>query len=406
MPTPSPTLTPDEAADLIGRALRSDAPGRGSVGLEVEWIVVDPAEPARAVPGREVLDAVAGPLPGGGTVGVEPGGQLELTTARHVDAPAALAAAEADEAVLRRRAVAGGLVLLATGFDPFRRPHRSLDRPRYRAMEAAFDARGPAGRVMMCSTAALQVNVDFGADPRATFTRASLVAPVLAAAFANSPRLAPDGTVVASARSLVWAAVDPGRTRPAPVDGWPRYALAADVLYVRAGGDAHPVPAPFPLSRWVAQGHTLGWPDEADVIEHLTTLFPPVRPRGWLECRFLDTLAPDDRRAAVSALVTLVGDDAPVDQLGRICDGVDDPWSLVPTGLADPSLRASAEASLALAADLLDMHPPVGTSTGPSPADATGGDALRAWAERRRRSGWAVAHPDLLSHDSLEQEIP
>ena len=394
MPTPSPTLTADAAAELIGRALEPVRPGCGSVGLEVEWIVVDRCDTTRPVAADEVLAAAVGPLPGGGTVGVEPGGQLELTTPRRPDPPTALAAADTDEAALRRRLAAAGLALVATGVDPWRPPRRSLDLPRYRAMEAAFDARGPAGRVMMCSTAALQVNLDFGADSVATCIRAALVAPVLAAAFANSPRIAPDGTVIASARALVWAAIDPGRTLPAPPDGWTGYALDADVLFVRADGDANPVGSPFPLRHWLAEGHPLGYPDVHDVAEHLTTLFPPVRPRGWLECRFLDALPADDRRVAVPVLAALVGDAAPLDRLTTICGGVEDAWALVPTGLADPGLRAAARDCLALAADLLDAAAP------------GGGRAVRAWAERRADAGWAPAPVDLQSLHHVEQEIP
>jgi len=392
MPTTSPTLTVDDAAALIGRALAPVRPGCGSVGLEVEWIVVDRSDPARPVAGDEVLAAADGPLPAGGTVGVEPGGQLELTTERRPDPCAALEAADTDEDVLRHRLAVAGLAMVATGVDPWRPPRRSLDLPRYRAMEAAFDARGPAGRVMMCSTAALQVNLDFGADPVATCARAALVAPVLAAAFANSPRLAPDGTVIASARSLVWAAIDPGRTRPAAPDGWPAYALDADVLFIRADGDAHPVGAPFPLRRWVTEGHRLGHPDADDVGEHLTTLFPPVRPRGWLECRFLDALPGDDRRVAVPVLAALVGDDAPPDELALACSGIDDAWALAPTGLADPGMRAAAESLLALAADLLDSG---------APGD---GAAVRTWAGRRAHAGWAPTFVDLQSLDHHEQE--
>ena len=392
MPTPSPTLTLEDVVAVIGRALAPRAPARGSVGLEAEWIVVDPADRHRPVPGEEVLDAVAGPLPAGGSVGVEPGGQLELTTGLHGDPWEATAAADRDEAELRRRCRSAGLTLVATGVDPFRPPHRSSDRPRYRTMEAAFDARGPAGRVMMCSTAALQVNLDFGSDPKATFARATLVAPVLAAAFANSPRIAPDGTVVASARSLVWAAIDPGRTGPVPVDGWADYALAADVLYIGDAGDAVPVVPPVPFARWATGGHPLGWPDEDDVAEHLTTLFPPVRPRGWLECRFLDALPADDRRVAVPALWALVGDGTDLDTLADACAGPDDPWALVAGGLADPSMRTAAESCLALAAELLDRHRP------------GGGGALRVWTDRRRASRWSPTPVDLQSLDRLEQE--
>jgi glutamate--cysteine ligase len=394
MPTPSPTLDADAVAGLVGRALVPAGPVRGTVGLEAEWIVVDRAHPARPVGADEVLRAASGALPAGGGAGVEPGGQLELATRRHVDVAHALAAADEDEQALRRRLGRAGLAMVATGVDPWRPPRRTVDLPRYRAMEAAFDARGPAGRVMMCSTAALQVNLDFGADPAATCARAALVAPVLAAAFANSPRIAPDGSVLASARSLVWAAVDPGRTRPVPAAGWVDYALGADVLYVRVDGDALPVREPLPLTRWVTHGHASGYPTADDVTEHLTTLFPPVRPRGWLECRFLDALAADDRRVAVPVVAALVADDTPLVDLAAACAVPGDPWALVPAGAAHPGMRQAAEACLSLAAERLD-------------ADRPGSGApVRAWAAARAAAGWAPPPIDLQSLDRVEQETP
>lgn len=73
---------------------------------------------------------------------------------------------------------------------------------------------------------------------------------------------------------------------------------------------------------------------------------------------------------------------------------VDDPWALVPTGLADPGLRVAAESLLSLAAGLLD-------------AERQGAGApLRAWTDRRRASGWAPADVDLQSLHHVEQEIP
>jgi len=401
--SPSAILTEGDAADVIVRGLQPTEPGRGSVGLEVEWIVVDPSDPARPVTGDEVLAATAGPMPAGGRLGVEPGGQLELDTERHIDAASALAAVSADEDVLHRRLERAGLRLLSTGFDPFRPPLRSLDLPRYRAMEAALDARGPQGRMMMCSTAALQVNIDFGRVPAETWERASLVAPVLAAAFANSPGRSADGTAVASVRSTIWAAIDPTRTRAVPVkpDGaWVDYALDANLLFIRDGDDAHPMADPFTLREWINSGHHLGFPDAGDVAEHLTTLFPPVRPRGWLECRFFDALGPEERSVAVLAIVALAGDGPSVDEVRTACGGIEDPWSLVPYGTSDPAMRRAAGRCMQLAADVLD-------------ADRPGSSApIRVWAAGRDATGWKsdVTVPDLQSLartlGRTEQEIP
>ena len=51
-----------------------------------------------------------------------------------------------------------------------------------------------------------------------------------------------------------------------------------------------PLERPLTFTRWILDGHALGYPTIDDLDYHLTTLFPPVRPRGWLEIRYLDAL--------------------------------------------------------------------------------------------------------------------
>ena len=294
MTTSTQSMTVTDAVEQITAGVRPTDSGRGTVGLEIEWIVVDPVHPTRPVGVDEVLAAADGPLPSDGVITVEPGGQLELSTARQPDAWSALDAAAADEAVLQRRVTRAGLRLLATGLDPFRPPMRSLDLPRYRAMAAAFEGRWPAGAVMMCSTASLQVNVDFGAVPADTWQRAAWVAPVLAAAFANSPGPALDGTPAASARAAVWATLDKSRT--APVSGstptansadhgweheWAEYALDANVCFIRTGDDVDAVTTPFTLRQWITQGHRIGFPGSSAVA---TGPAPPVARMPLLRC--------------------------------------------------------------------------------------------------------------------------
>lgn len=334
----------------------------GRVALEIEWIVVDGDDPRSPVDAAAVLAAFTGPLPAGGRLSVEPGGQLELSTRCWPGPTAALAAAEADETVLRRRGEAVGLRLLAVGTDPLRDPLRSVDTPRYRAMAAALAADGPAGAAMMCSTASLQVDVDYGPDPAATWRRATLVAPVLAAAFANAPFRAGRRTGDASSRARIWAGLDQRRAGPAPVapEDWPRYVLAAPVLFVRTPtGDAEVPDPPMTMADWLAHGHRLGHPDRRDLAEHCTTLFPPVRPRGWLECRFLDAVPARWRRLAVTVLVALLDEATPFDPLADAA-GRGDPWADGAEGLRPVAARHRAAELATLAAATLDATDPAG----------------------------------------------
>jgi glutamate--cysteine ligase len=123
------------------------------------------------------------------------------------------------------------------------------------------------------------------------------IGPVLAGAFANSPLWHGRPTGFRSSRQALWSRLDPGRSS-APPDGgqgadprsaWADYALDAEVLCVRRA-DPEPwhVPAGLTLRSWLEGGSGLPPPTRADLDYHLTTLFPPVRPRGWIELRMID----------------------------------------------------------------------------------------------------------------------
>ena len=217
----------------------------------------------------------------GGSLTLEPGGQLEYATPPH-----ALPRTLHDDlhAVLTRLegvADGHGLRLVAAGIDPVNGIEAApllLDSPRYRAMDAYFAAIGPAGARMMRQTAALQINVD-AIDPREAWRTLNAVAPVLVAAFARSSAYAGAPTGHASFRASTWRAVDPARTgilgEGPPEDVYAAFALGAPVMLgagkVRSAAELLAQP-----------GRAAAW------ATHLSTLFPEVRPRGHLEVRSID----------------------------------------------------------------------------------------------------------------------
>jgi glutamate--cysteine ligase len=240
-------------------------------------------------------------------------------------------------------------------------------------MEAFFDVEGFAGRTMMCSTAAIQVNVDNGSA--ATLTErwhlAHAVGPLLVATFAHSPVPGGGGCGPRSARQQVWSVLDPSRTGPvhgpildgdaarsarSPVEEWLRYALESRVMMIRVTPDRF-VPIDGRLgsglltfAAWMERGHELGWPTLDDFEYHLTTLFPPVRPRGWLELRMIDALPDPWWQVAAAVTTALLEDaDAGAEALEAVSappqgTGVADHWrSAARHGLADPALRAAAQ---------------------------------------------------------------
>ncbi|HEX6858097.1 MAG TPA: glutamate-cysteine ligase family protein, partial [Streptosporangiaceae bacterium] len=228
----APPLSETAAEEHIhGICFKTGPPGQ--VGVELEWLVrahgdaAAPADHERVTRALAELTA-AGELPGGGRLTIEPGGQVEISSAPAAGIGSCVTQAGRDLAAVREALGEAGLTLAGLGVDPYRLPARVLDLPRYAAMEQFFDRRGPWGRVMMCSTASVQVCVDAGCDDgysgyRWRWRLLHALGPVLVAAFANSPLRAGRLTGWKSTRQAVWAQLDPGRTR-APAGAEPRPA--------------------------------------------------------------------------------------------------------------------------------------------------------------------------------------
>ena len=349
-------------ADVLDHLRRHDAAptaGATRVGVEQEWHTYELADPGRHLLPDEVLGAAtaAGPLPCGSTVTVEPGGQVELATAPFDPWWESLAALRTDGAVLRQRLCEAGIATVAAGLDPFRAPARTLSLPRYDAMEAYFDGWGPAGRRMMASCASIQVNIDHGA-PEVMARRwhlAHQLGPSLASAFACSPSRA-----FRSARLATWEEIDPTRTRPVlrsadVAADWGAYVLGARLMLLQDGADrCLPVTRPMTFGDWVDDGIGGHFPTLADLAYHCTTIFPPVRPRGWLELRWLDCLPAGLAEVAVAAICALLTDPEAGERAGAACAGVSTDWTQAARqGPRDPELAKAGAVSLRAAAEAL-----------------------------------------------------
>ncbi len=331
---PEPALTEDEAEEHAhGICFKTGPPGQ--VGVELEWLVVDGRDPALPIAQHRVADALArldapGSLPGRGSLTTEPGGQVEISSAAAPGLGPCIAATRRDLAAIRQALAPTGLRLAGHGIDPLRPPRRVLTLPRYVAMEEFFDRAGPWGRFMMCSTASVQICVDAGEENGAAagfrwrWQLLHAIGPVLVAAFANSPLRAGVPSGWKSTRQLVWSRLDPSRTRapegaeprpgPAGADGgdpraaWAAYVLNAEVMCVRrAASPSWTAPAGLTFRQWL-RGPAADRPTASDLNYHLSTLFPPVRPRGHLELRVIDA-QPGDGWIVPAALVTALVED-------------------------------------------------------------------------------------------------
>jgi glutamate--cysteine ligase len=319
-----------------------------------------------------------------GRVNFEPGGQLELSPLP-MPSVSALVRHVADLLDdVRCSAAPHGVTFKSEGTNRWLTSDQvglQKDTERYRKMQRHFDAIGPAGRQMMRRTASLQVCLDLlqGHAGHEQWLLLNLCGPALAAAFTNQPLV--DGLTHPGleSRSRIWQAVDASRTgfdgaQIGELDGqdwvsaYRDFALRAEVIPLD-DGQAEASPFRVSLAQWIASGRHR--PSNADLAHHLTTLFPPVRPRGrYLEVRYLDALplpwvvvplcllttlsyVPKARHAALEALTT---DTRPLQEQWR---------SSALSGLQDSRARTAVEALFSLArSHLLDLP------TGYLPPDA------------------------------------
>jgi glutamate--cysteine ligase len=246
-------------------------------------------------------------LPDDGALTYEPGGQLEYSSPPCRTASALLGQLRGVILPLQAAAAAEGIDLLPLGIDPCNAvEHAPLLLPlkRYQRMAEYFAARDPAGAVMMRQTAAFQLALDVDDDPLARWRVLNAAAPYVTAIFANSPIYAGAPTGARSHRAGVWRALDPARTglpwdESRPIEAYLEFALAAPAMLLPMVGGRH-----LPFGDWLLRAR----PTLDEWREHLTTLFPEVRPRGHLELRSADAVPPQWYAAPVALGVGLTYD--------------------------------------------------------------------------------------------------
>jgi glutamate--cysteine ligase len=342
-------------------------------GVELEWTVHHEDDPRRPLdashlaaalgsyaPKTLVKDSPQLPLPSGSPLTIEPGGQVEISSLPQSSLAELFELVTADHVFLAELLRDGGLVLGDHGVDQHRSPARVLDTPRYAAMEHVFESIGPHGITMMCCTAGLQVCLDVGESH--TFAHrwaaACALGPVLVAAFANSPTLSGRSTGWASARMRAVLGTDPPRSMPSaivedPAAAWAQRVLDTPVLCVRGEGERWETPVGLTFADWVAGGLPTR-PTTDDLDYHISTMFPPVRPHGYLEVRYLDAQPGGGWVTPTALLAALMADQSMVEAVLEACLPVGDRWlPAARDGLADQAIATAAATVLALGADVM-----------------------------------------------------
>lgn len=250
-----------------------------------------------------------------GNVSLEPGGQFELSGAP-LDTVHETCE-EVHEHLTQVREVGDrlGIGFLGLGASPLwsRAETPVMPKGRYGIMAPYMDKVGRLGRDMMFRTCTVQVNLDFGSEAdMVKKLRVSLaLQPIATALFANSPFLDGKPNGFLSYRSEVWRDTDNARSGMLPFafeDGFgferyvdyaldvPMYFVMRDGEYINASGESF---------RAFLDGRLPQLPGEKPVLkdwaDHLTTIFPEVRLKKYLEMRGADS-GPWRRLCALPAL--------------------------------------------------------------------------------------------------------
>lgn len=289
-------------------------------------------------------------VPDGGIISYEPGGQIELSAAAFPSATALIRSLRGTVLPLMDAARDAGIELLAVGVEPrngIEDVDLQLPGTRYVRLTRFLESIGTGGTRMMRQTAAMQVSVDFGAEPLLAWRVLNAMAPYVTAIFASSPVYRGVPTGHRSWRARIWRELDGGRTGcfacADPVAEYLDFALAAPAILLGDETGARP------FAEWNARG--CAGPDEWRA--HLTTLFPEVRPKGFAEVRSADAVAPEWYAAPLVLLAGIVYH-PPALRAAADLLGEPDPGLLHAAGrdgLSDPHIAAVARdlADLALA---------------------------------------------------------
>jgi glutamate--cysteine ligase len=264
---------------------------------------------------------------GGGAITLEPGGQFELSGAQVDDVHRTASELTAHLAQVREVATPLGLGFLGIGMTP---DWRRADVPvmpkgRYKIMTAYMPKVGTLGLDMMYRTCTVQTNLDFASEAdMVKKLRVSLsLQPVATALFANSPFTDGKPNGFLSFRSEIWRDTDNDRAGMLPwafepgmgFERWVDYALDVPMYFIKRG-DVY-VDVAGKSFRDLLAGKLRGIVDGRAVISdwanHLSSIFPEVRLKRYLEMRGADS-GPLPHLLALPALwVGILYDDASLD---------------------------------------------------------------------------------------------
>jgi glutamate--cysteine ligase len=320
--TPATHRLIESRDDLLSVFSGGEKPAeRWRIGTEHEkfvYRVEDHRAPSYAEPGgiRDLLDgltefgwapviegenaiALSGP---DGTISLEPAGQFELSGAALENLHQTCAEANRHLGQCKTIGERLGLGFLGLGMwpDKARSDLPVMPKGRYKIMLNYMPKVGTLGLDMMLRTCTIQVNLDYSseADMAKKFRVGLALQPVATALFANSPLTEGKPNGYRSFRSHIWEDTDPDRTGMLPFvfeDGFgyeryldyaldvPMYFVYRDGKYIDVAGESFRSFLEGKLPQLAGEKPRL-----SDFVDHLSTIFPEVRLKSFLEMRGAD----------------------------------------------------------------------------------------------------------------------
>lgn len=238
----------------------------------------------------------------GGSITLEPGGQLELSGAALSNLHQTCDEVHSHLAQVKSVAEPMGVGFLGMGFTPLcsRDEMPWMPKDRYRIMRKYMPTVGKLGLDMMLRTATVQVNLDYRdeADMIKKFRVSLALQPLATALFANSPFTEGKPNGYLSYRSRIWRDTDPARCGMLPFvfesdmsfERYTQYVLDVPMYFVHRNNRY--IDAAGQSFRDFLKGRLPALPGEIPTIkdweDHLTTIFPEVRMKQFLEMRGAD----------------------------------------------------------------------------------------------------------------------
>jgi glutamate--cysteine ligase len=274
---------------------------------------------------------------GGGAISLEPGGQFELSGAQLESVHQTSSELMAHLAQVREIARPLRIGFLGIGMTPSwsRAEMPKMPKGRYQIMTAYMPKVGTLGLDMMYRTCTVQTNLDFAseADMVKKLRVSIALQPVATALFANSPFTEGKPNGYLSFRSEIWRGTDNARAGMLPwafepgmgFERWVDYALDVPMYFIKRGDEYIDVAGQS--FRDLLAGKLRALPGTratiSDWANHLSTIFPEVRLKRYLEMRGADSGTLPNLLALPALWVGLLYDDASLDAAWDLVKG----WS-------------------------------------------------------------------------------